>query len=131
MSYHDLEGLQVYYGKTIVDVELIEIDILNGFVIKFEDVDGIAIYDAKQECCEHRYMTTDDDLKSLIGSKLLYIEEKPGEEVESDYGNYHETMFIEIGTDKGFVTITTHNEHNGYYGGFSLQWCPLSKMHYN
>jgi len=23
-------------------------------------------------------------------------------------------------TDKGFITITNHNEHNGYYGGFGL-----------
>jgi hypothetical protein len=25
-----------------------------------------------------------------------------------------------IGTDVGFITLTNHNEHNGYYGGFGL-----------
>ena len=25
-----------------------------------------------------------------------------------------------ISINKGFITITNHNEHNGYYGGFGL-----------
>ena len=32
----------------------------------------------------------------------------------------HDVVFVDIRTDKAFVTIATHNEHNGYYGGFEL-----------
>ena len=28
--------------------------------------------------------------------------------------------FLEIGTEIGAVTVVTHVEHNGYYGGFGL-----------
>lgn len=79
----------------------------------------IAIFDNGQSCCEHRYMTTDDDIKSLVGHELRRIESKPGGMVAEDYSE-HETVFVEVGTDVGFVTIVNHNEHNGYYGGFGL-----------
>jgi hypothetical protein len=82
----------------------------------------VAIFDNGQSCCEHRYMTTDDDLQSLIGHELRRIESKPSgiEQANDEYGGEHETVFIEVGTDVGFVTIVNHNEHNGYYGGFGL-----------
>lgn len=65
-------------------------------------------------------MTIDDDVKSLIGHKLTRIESKDGPEVEGEYGDCHEQVFVEVATDKGFITIANHNEHNGYYGGFGL-----------
>lgn len=81
----------------------------------------IAVFDNGQSCCESRYMTTDDDIRTLIGHELRRIESKPGGklQVDASYGE-HETAFVEVGTDVGFVTIVNHNEHNGYYGGFGL-----------
>ena len=32
----------------------------------------------------------------------------------------HETCFVEVATDDGFITLTNHNEHNGAYSGFVL-----------
>ena len=64
-------------------------------------------------------MTTDDDVQSLVGGTLTRIEAKPGPDVD-DGGECHETVFVEVGTDRGFITIVNHNEHNGYYGGFGL-----------
>ena len=32
----------------------------------------------------------------------------------------HDECFVEIGTDKGHITLVNHNEHNGYYSGFDL-----------
>lgn len=80
----------------------------------------IEIWDDGQSCCEARYMTTDDDTKSLVGGKLIRVEAKDGPDVEGEYGDVHEQVFIEIATDRGFITIANHNEHNGYYGGFGL-----------
>ena len=28
-------------------------------------------------------------------------------------------------TNKGFITIVNHNEHNGYYGGLTLSICEI------
>jgi len=88
-------------------------------VLVFTDGTVIHIWDNGQSCCESRYMSMDDDLSSVIGGRLVNIEAKDGPTVE-DYGGEHETCFVEIATDKGFITITNHNEHNGYYGGFGL-----------
>jgi hypothetical protein len=65
-------------------------------------------------------MTTDDDLQSLIGGKLVRVEAKAAPDREDEYGE-HEQVFVEVGTDKGLITIVNHNEHNGYYGGFGLE----------
>jgi hypothetical protein len=64
-------------------------------------------------------MRTDDDLASLVGHKLVRIEAKPADNEPDDYGE-HEVCFVEVGTDQGFITLSNHNEHNGYYGGFGL-----------
>jgi hypothetical protein len=105
-----------YYGRKIVSAAMVD-DKLN---IEFEDGKKIAIWDDGQSCCEYRYMTTDDDLSSLVGRTLRRIECKPADDKVGEYDDVHEIVFVEIGTDEGFVTIATHNEHNGYYGGFGL-----------
>lgn len=111
-SEHDPEE---YYGQKIVATEIIDdrlrLGLSNGKVIE--------IWDNGQSCCESRYMTCDDDVKSLVGHELVRIDAKNGPDVEGEYET-HEQVFIEIGTNKGFITIVNHNEHNGYYGGFGL-----------
>lgn len=104
-----------YAGREISAVTMDE----ERLCLSFGDGTKIAIWDNGQDCCEHRYMTTDDDVQSLVGGKLRHIELKPGPTVEEGWEE-HETCFVEIATDKGFITLTNHNEHNGYYGGFSL-----------
>lgn len=85
-----------------------------------DDGGFIVVYDKSSACCGTRYITTDDDIQSLVGGVLTRIECKPGASMVEG-GECHETMFVEIGTDKGFVTLTTHNKHNGYYSGFDLE----------
>jgi hypothetical protein len=109
--------LNVFKGARITAVEMDE----ERLLLTFESGKVLRIEDDGQCCCESRYMTTDDEVQSLIGGCLLNVEEKPGAEDEEDWGNVHETMFVEVSTDKGFITLTNHNEHNGYYGGFWLK----------
>jgi hypothetical protein len=80
----------------------------------------IKIIDDGQSCCEDRYLHTDDDLEYYVGSKILDYELLEAPDVISEYGD-HEVMFLHIKTDKGVFTIETHNEHNGYYGGFVIE----------
>jgi hypothetical protein len=105
-----------YVGRTIVSATLAD----ERLTLTFTDGARIAIFDDGQSCCESRYVTTDDDIASLVGRKLVRIEAKDGPETEDEYGGAHESCFVEIGTDDGFITLTNHNEHNGYYGGFGL-----------
>ena len=89
--------------------------------IEFKDGVKIVIWDNGQSCCESRYITCDDNLEDLVNQKLIKIEVKDFKEKEdSEWGGVHEQAFVEIATNKDSVTFCTHNEHNGYYGGFAL-----------
>jgi len=108
--------IEAYYGAIISEAQIND----NALIITFADGEKVRIYDAGQDCCETRYMSTDDDVRSLIGHKLIRIEGKPGANRDDGIDEYHEINFIEIVTDAGFVTLVNHNEHNGYYGGFIM-----------
>lgn len=104
-----------YYGRKIKDADFGN----NQMTLEFEDGVKIHITDQGQSCCEHRYMTCDDDVKSLVGQKLKHIIVKDTADTGED-GSSHEICFLEIQGDKSSITFATHNEHNGYYGGFGL-----------
>jgi len=72
--------------------------------LKLSNDKTIYIWDNGQSCCEHRYMTTDDNIKSLIGNTITRIEAKEGQSITEDYDE-HEQVFVEIGTDVGFIAI--------------------------
>ena len=106
-------------GKTIKEV------CLSGDALhfQFEDETKIKIFDDGQSCCEHRYMVTDDDLSVFSGEKFIDVELKSAPNIQ-DENEEHEVQFLEIKTDKGSFVMATHNEHNGYYGGFSVVAVP-------
>lgn len=101
-------------GRQIADARIAN----NALFLFFADGEAFKISDQGQSCCEYRHMSTDDSVETLIGATLLYIETKDGPNIEDN--DVHETCFVEVATDRGFITLTNHNEHNGYYAGFSL-----------
>ena len=113
------QGLDLtrFYAQEITEAKLVGD---NEFRLVFQDGATLTIHDAGQKCCDHRYITCDDDPKSLVGGKLYRIELKEGVNNAGKYGDYNDTMFVEIATDKAFITLCTHNEYNGYYGGFDI-----------
>jgi hypothetical protein len=102
-------------GKTIKHIELSE----DTLTLTFDDASILTVRDAGQSCCEDRYMRTDDQFEDFIGVKLLDIELKQAPDMEHQYGT-HEVQFLELMTSKGALTMASHNEHNGYYGGFAI-----------
>ena len=85
------------------------------------DIGVLVFYDDGQSCCEHRYMHTDDDLQSFVGASFISAEiREVGEKEDKDNWIVHEIDFLLIHTTLGTFTVETHNEHNGYYGGFSV-----------
>lgn len=111
-----VKAFQSCIGKTIKSLSLSN-DVLH-FVM--EDGTKMDMYDDGQSCCEHRYMTTDDKLEDFIGAKLIGAEVKEAAPIAVDYGD-HEIAFLDVTTDKGMFQMKTHNEHNGYYGGFLIR----------
>jgi len=126
IPFKDGNSARIFYnaiGKKIKDIKIND----DALYLLFEDGYQIMIYDNKQECCEERFMSTDDDLEYFIGSKLLGASIKHGgtlisdeEEDEDEKNPYHEIQFLEIQTDKGVFTVVNHNKNNGYYSGFDL-----------
>lgn len=103
-------------GKTIAALRLGDDDALH---FEFSDGSKMKLSDEGQSCCESRYMRTDDSLSEYVGAKLLGAEIKEAPDVqEDDDWNVHEVQFLEVQTDRGVFTMASHNEHNGYYGGF-------------
>lgn len=105
-------------GKKIESVILDEEN--NRLKFIFTDGTTLNIWDDGQSCCEDRYMRTDDDLTEYASAILLDFELKDASAIEDDYG-VHEVQFLDVKTDKGVFQIANHNEHNGYYGGFSIR----------
>ena len=89
--------------------------------LKFEFTDGskISMWDDGQSCCENRYMRTDDSLSDYVGGILEDAELRDAPDGE-DNGETHEVQFLVIKTSQGQFTLSNHNEHNGYYGGFAI-----------
>ena len=104
-------------NKVITDLRIDSDDLK----FTFEDGTVLRLYDGGQSCCEHRYIKCDDKLSDYVGQKLVNVEIKKYDNIGDDGYSEHEVQFVEIQTDKDFLTIVNHNEHTGYYGGFSLQ----------
>ena len=92
----------------------------NALRFEFEDGTKFRIFDHGQNCCERRYMTTDDNLGEFKNAVFLDALIKDGPTTDDEHGEPHEVQFLEIRTNKGSFVMTNHNEHNGYYGGFSI-----------
>lgn len=103
-------------GKEIAVLVLTDSEL----TIRFTDNSVIDLYDGGQSCCESRYMCTDDDLSHHIGASLMGAEVREAPSLPAEYG-YHDTAFLVVKTSKGDFTIVSHNEHNGYYGGFAIR----------
>jgi len=98
----------------------------DSLVIEFDDKNKIRIFDDGQSCCENRYIHTDDDLSAFVPSKLISVSLRKAPSIEDEYGE-HEVQFLIIKTSLGEFTLETHNEHNGYYGGFWVVAKPITE----
>jgi len=104
-------------GKRIESVSMC----LDTLEIELNDGRSVHVSDEGQSCCERRYMTCDDDLPSFAGATIAAIETRDVPPIADDDNECHDVQFLVVTTDKGAITCSTHNEHNGYYGGFSIQ----------
>lgn len=113
-SLKDEEKLKSLIGKTIENLVLEDNKI-------YLTLDGkkFTIYDDMQLCCEYRYIDTDDNIKSYVGSTILDIGLKGAYKRIEEWTD-QDIAFLKIQTTVGVITFNTYNEHNGYYGGIYL-----------
>lgn len=120
LGQNGAELLEAALGKEITKAGLDPDD--DAFLMRFADGTGVRLKDDGQSCCEHRYMVCDDDPNRLVGGTLQKVEVVDGPDGEDDeWGNVHEIQFLNITASTGMIQLATHNEHNGYYGGFSIR----------
>lgn len=112
-----VNAIKTSLNKTIRSVNLTE----NKLNFIFEDNTKLILWDNGQSCCEHRYMTTSDKLEEFNGAILLDFELKDAPNLPDNHGDDHEIQFLDVKTSKGVFQMASHNEHNGYYGGFLIQ----------
>ena len=124
-----VEAVKASLGKKITDITLFPQpedssswdEDHDTIQLTFEDGSKLKLWDAGQSCCEQRYMRTDDDLPYHVGAELKDLELREGpSESEGEYESCHDIEFLLLTTSKGVITMANHNEHNGYYGGFSV-----------
>ena len=114
------DALAEVKGKKIRSI-LLDDDANDGdgaLVFTFDTGAVLTVFDRGRSCCESRYMKCDDDLEKFFGSTLDEITIECGDTMEGESDYCHEVEFLLVHTSRGIFTVNTHNEHNGYYGGF-------------
>lgn len=121
MYFSSLADFPTGKGWTLIGLEIKEVKLVEEVLtIEFVTGETLSLWDAGQNCCESRYASCDDDLSTVKG-KLVSITVQAGPNL--DDGEAHEQEFLVVQTSLCSFTVVNHNEHNGYYGGFCLNWC--------
>lgn len=110
----NLKVIEPFIGKVITDISFNDDELYIWF-----GKDGLKVFDDGQSCCEDRFMTTSDAIQLYVGDKFVGYEVVDAPDVIDKY-YVHEVSFLRILTDQGSFTMESHNEHNGYYGGFHI-----------
>ena len=111
-----LAALKTARGQKIEALRIVD----EGLFIDLPDGQSLHLNDAGQDCCEHRYMRTDDSLADYVGATLVDFELRDAPTTEDEHGDTHEVQFLAVKTSAGELVLSSHNEHNGYYGGFAM-----------
>jgi hypothetical protein len=110
-----IKAIEASLGKIITNIRLDD----EQLILEFDHNNGLILFDNGQSCCESRYMTCDDPLEQFIGATFDGVTIEDAAPGTSAYGE-HEIEFMRVQTSKGTIVCQNHNEHNGYYGGFSV-----------
>lgn len=108
---------QAAVGKVITSMRCDD----DALTVNFADGTKLRFTDEGQSCCEHRYIRTDDDGSDHIGATFVGAELADAPDVPDEHGEAHEVQFLRVTTSAGVFVASSHNEHNGYYGGFAIR----------
>jgi len=106
---------RIWFEQEHEDTDVLCIGFSNGTVLKIWD---------RLECCEKRYMRTDDNLDYFVGARFKGVRLKGRPKyrpMKHDYYDTHGVQFMEVETNKGSFVIANHDEFRGNYAGFNIQ----------
>lgn len=108
--------VEMHAGKKIASIEVSDVRL----TVLFEGGDSLCAEDMGQDCCEERYMRTDDDVESFVGSSFVGVVLREGPCTGHPGDMHTDVQFLEVLTSGGPLTVSSYNDHNGYYGGFDV-----------
>jgi predicted phage gp36 major capsid-like protein len=103
-------------GKKIIEVKFSD----DTIFLTFADMKTLWIWDGGQSCCERRFMRTDDNIQELVGLDFEGLELSTVARCSFESLDEREIQFLKVKAGWVEVVFSSHNEHNGYYGGFSI-----------
>lgn len=111
-------NMQSLQGKIINNIIVTD----DSVWVHFTNGDNLQLSDAGQCCCEVRYLHVDEteDLSYFKGAAFVDATVGRFSGFEFRGCDSHEICFLDIKTSKGVLSVSAHNEHNGYYGGFYI-----------
>lgn len=112
-----ITAIKLCIGKKIQFIKLTDGDL----TICFYDKTRLKLWDNGEVCCGDRYFRTDDTLADYFGDHLLGFEIRDAPDRDDQKDNSHEVQFLVMNTNQGQLVLSSHNLHNGYYGGFAIQ----------
>lgn len=109
--YYKYSDIKYLIGKIINKVEKSD-----DQVLFYLDDNTILKMFHQQDCCESVYLAeTHGDLRDLVGSPIIYADERSEDTSDSDYGDVEEWTFYEIRNINASVTLRWVGTSNGYY----------------
>lgn len=105
--------------KALIDRDVLSAEISAGKdIIILHTLQGDLYLSWVGDCCAHCYIAALSGAENLIDAKILSAENAEWKTIKDDIdGGVTESMGTKIKTSKGYVTIESRVEHNGYYGG--------------
>lgn len=83
------------------------------------------IFHTEGDCCNDVFMYHMSGVKNLIGSMVLFVEDKDWVSVaDTTTQEVEEASFYTIQSSNGYFDLEVRNSHNGYYGGTFMMWNP-------
>lgn len=111
----------VSFLRRLIGCKITNITFSEDFLtLEFDDVMEVTLEADEADCCAYKYLSCDDDVKSLVGARFAWMQNVGGVTKDTDGYDIHEWTFLKIQTDRAAITICAHNEHNGYYGGIEF-----------
>jgi hypothetical protein len=108
-------------GKVIEKVMLAyDHESRESIIIIFTDGTALNLFDDGQQCCEKRWLASDDKSEDVAGGVLMDVQMEEGVDDEGSE-DILQSQFIRIITDKAPYVVTAYNKHNGSYDGITVK----------
>ena len=114
--YNNLDAFKLATGNMIAEADLRD----DTLCLTFTDGSQLTLRDDEYRCCETRFMRTDDQLSDFVGKIFDHVEVRDAVTVEIDDCDTKDIQFLVVYTSGGVFSVSTHNNHNGFYSGFAL-----------